>query len=311
MKHDLKRGALLLASATFFTAALNALQKLTGSTLPALEIIFFRNLFSLPFVLLIAARTGIVLKTHHFGGHVLRSVIGLISMIMVVITVTRLSLAEQQVLSYTQPLFLVLLSIPLLHERPSFQRWVAVSIGFSGVVVVALGKGLLHGAVTAAGAAVPYWAYFVALAQGAVGALTTMQIRQLSATEASTTIALWQAILMTGMTALPLPFIWTTPGLGEAACLVAVGAFAGIAQVLQTEAFASAQVSAIGPFAYSGLLWAALIGWFGFGEIPGGAMVIGGLLIIGSGVWMLRHDRPAKRKAVAEGTMDAATGTPP
>lgn len=307
MKHDLKRGALLLASATFFTAALNALQKLTGSDLPALEIIFFRNLFSLPFVLMIAARTTIVLKTHHFGGHLLRSVVGLISMIMVVVTVTRLPLAEQQVLSYTQPLFLVLLSIPLLHERPSLQRWIAVSIGFSGVIVVALGKGLLHGSATS----VPNWAYAVALAQGAVGALTTMQIRQLSATEASTTIALWQAILMTAMTTLPLPFIWTTPSLTAAACLVAVGAFAGIAQVLQTEAFASAQVSAIGPFAYSGLLWAALIGWFGFGEVPGAAMVLGGLLIIGSGAWMLRHDRPAKRPAVVAGTMDTASGTQP
>ncbi|GBQ12892.1 multidrug transporter [Komagataeibacter rhaeticus] len=308
MKHDLKRGALLLASATLFTAALNALQKLTGTQLPALEIIFFRNLFSLPFVLLIAARTKIILKTHHFGGHLLRSVVGLVSMIMVVVTVTRLPLAEQQVLSYTQPLFLVLLSIPLLHEKPSLQRWIAVSIGFAGVLVVASGKGLLHGSATT----VPSWAYFVALAQGAVGALTTMQIRQLSATEASTTIALWQAILMTLMTALPLPFIWTTPGMTDALCLVAVGAFAGIAQVLQTEAFASAQVSAIGPFAYSGLLWAGLIGWFGFGEVPGVAMMCGGLLIVGSGVWMLRHDRPARQQeAVATGTMDAATGTPP
>ncbi|ATU73196.1 S-adenosylmethionine uptake transporter [Gluconacetobacter sp. SXCC-1] len=308
MKHDLKRGALLLASATLFTAALNALQKLTGTQLPALEIIFFRNLFSLPFVLLIAARTKIILKTHHFGGHLLRSVVGLVSMIMVVVTVTRLPLAEQQVLSYTQPLFLVLLSIPLLHEKPSLQRWIAVSIGFAGVLVVASGKGLLHGSA----ATVPNWAYFVALAQGAVGALTTMQIRQLSATEASTTIALWQAILMTLMTALPLPFIWTTPGMTDALCLVAVGAFAGIAQVLQTEAFASAQVSAIGPFAYSGLLWAGLIGWFGFGEVPGVAMMCGGLLIVGSGVWMLRHDRPARQQeAVATGTMDAATGTPP
>lgn len=307
MKHDLKRGALLLASATLFTAALNALQKLTGSQLPALEIIFFRNLFSLPFVLMIAARTKIILRTQHFGGHVLRSVVGLVSMIMVVVTVTRLPLAEQQVLSYTQPLFLVLLSIPLLHEKPSLQRWIAVSLGFAGVLVVASGKGLLHGSA----ASVPGWAYFVALAQGAVGALTTMQIRQLSATEASTTIALWQAILMTLMTALPLPFIWTTPGMTDALCLVAVGAFAGIAQVLQTEAFASAQVSAIGPFAYSGLLWAGLIGWFGFGEIPGAAMICGGLLIVGSGVWMLRHDRPARQEAVATGTMDAATGTPP
>lgn len=296
MKHDLQRGAMLLVSATFFTALLNALQKLTGSTLPALEIIFFRNLFSLPFVLLIASRTHIILRTRNFRGHLLRSVIGLISMIMVVVSVTRLPLAEQQVLSYTQPLFLVILSIPLLHEKPSLQRWIAVCIGFSGVVVVALGKGLLHGS----DAAVPVWAYFLALAQGAVGALTTMQIRQLSATETSTTISLWQAILMTVMTAAPLPFIWTTPHMADALCLVAVGAFAGIAQVLQTEAFASAQVSAIGPFAYSGLLWAALIGWFGFQEIPGLAMLAGGLLIIGSGVWMLRGDRPSKAPVATE-----------
>lgn len=305
MKHDLKRGAVLLASATFFVAALNALQKLTGSRLPALEIIFFRNLFSLPFVLLIASRTGIILKTHHFGGHLIRSVVGLISMIMVVITVTRLPLAEQQVLSYTQPLFLVLLSIPLLHERPSLQRWIAVLIGFAGVVVVALGKGLLNTDATSVSTII----YLLALAQGAVGALTTMQIRQLSATEASTTISLWQAILMTVMTAAPLPFIWITPGWQDAACLVVVGAFAGIAQVLQTEAFASTQVSAIGPFAYTGLLWAALIGWLGFGEIPSSAMALGAVLIIGSGIWMLRHDRASKARTTVTATVEAAEGS--
>ncbi|MBS1054982.1 DMT family transporter [Gluconobacter kondonii] len=305
MKHDLKRGALLLASATFFVAALNALQKLTGTRLPALEIIFFRNLFSLPFVLLIASRTGIILKTHHFRGHLIRSVVGLISMIMVVITVTRLPLAEQQVLSYTQPLFLVLLSIPLLHERPSLQRWIAVLIGFSGVVVVALGKGLLNTSATSVSTAI----YLLALAQGAVGALTTMQIRQLSATEASTTISLWQAILMTVMTAAPLPFIWFTPGWQDGLCLVIVGGFAGIAQVLQTEAFASAQVSAIGPFAYTGLLWAALIGWLGFGEIPSSAMAAGAVLIIGSGVWMLRHDRASKARDAIVATVETAEGS--
>ncbi|MBS1097984.1 DMT family transporter [Gluconobacter sphaericus] len=305
MKHDLKRGALLLASATFFIAALNALQKLTGTLLPALEIIFFRNLFSLPFVLLIAFRTGMVLRTHHFAGHLTRSVVGLISMIMIVITVTRLPLAEQQVLSYTQPLFLVLLSIPLLGERPSLQRWIAVLIGFSGVVIVALGKGLLNTNATSVSTII----YLLALAQGAVGALTTMQIRQLSATEASTTISLWQAILMTLMTAAPLPFIWVTPGWQDGLCLVVVGAFAGIAQVLQTEAFASAQVSAIGPFAYTGLLWAALIGWLGFGEIPSSAMAAGAVLIIGSGVWMLRHDRATKARSTVAATVEAAEGS--
>ncbi len=304
MQHNLARGAYLLALATLFTALLNALQKITGSTLSVVEIVFFRNLFSLPFVVVIALRGGLVLKTNHFGGHVIRSVVGLISMIMTVVAVTHLPLAEQQVLSYTQPLFLILLSIPLMHERPSVQRWVAVAVGFVGVVVVATGKGLLGGS----HGTVPTWAYAVALAQGAVGALTTMQIRQLSATEKSTTIAMWQAILMTAATAAALPFVWHMPTRADLLCLIAVGAFAGIAQVLQTEAFASAQVSAIGPFAYCGLVWAALIGWLGFGEVPGVAMFVGGLLIIGSGLWMLRHERPVKKKTILES--ESSSGTP-
>lgn len=298
MKHNLVRGAYLLSLATLFTALLNALQKLTGSSLSVLEIVFFRNLFSLPFVVLIASRKGIVLKTQHFSGHVIRSVVGLISMVMTVVAVTHLPLAEQQVLSYTQPLFLILLSIPFMHERPSAQRWIAVAIGFVGVVVVGAGKGLLHGSQMH----VPLWAYGVALAQGGVGALTTMQIRQLSATEKSTTIAMWQAILMTTATAAALPFVWQLPTTSELLALIAIGAFAGIAQVLQTEAFASAQVSAIGPFTYSGLIWAALIGWLGFNEIPGVAMFAGGFLIIGSGIWMLRHEKlPKKEQPIQNG----------
>ncbi|MFT8419294.1 MAG: DMT family transporter [Acetobacter sp.] len=291
MKHNLVRGAYLLSLATLFTALLNALQKLTGSSLSVLEIVFFRNLFSLPFVVIIASRKGIVLKTQHFSGHVVRSVVGLISMVMTVVAVTHLPLAEQQVLSYTQPLFLILLSIPFMHERPSLQRWIAVAIGFVGVVIVGAGKGLLNtGPIH-----VPTWAYGLALAQGGVGALTTMQIRQLSTTEKSTTIAMWQAILMTFATAVALPFVWQQPTLSELMALIAIGAFAGIAQVLQTEAFASAQVSAIGPFTYSGLIWAALIGWIGFREVPGTAMLIGGFLIIGSGIWMLRHEKLSQK----------------
>lgn len=296
MRHDLKRGAFLLAIATLFSAMVNALQKLTGVHLPAVEITFFRNFFSLPFVFLIASRRGVVLKTRHFGGHVIRSAVGLTGMIMTVLTVTRLPLAEQQVLSYTQPLFLVLLSIPLLNEKPSLTQSMAVLIGFCGVLFVALGR---ETASVGQDMIIPHWVYLLAIAQGAVGALTTMQIRQLSATESSTTIAIWQAILMTLATLVALPFIWVTPGITDLLCLVAVGAFAGVAQILQTEAFASAQVSAVGPFAYTGLIWAALIGWIGFNEFPGLTLVLGGCLIIGSGVWMLRADKNKQEKQAA------------
>lgn len=286
MTHDIRRGAALMVLATLFTAMVNALQKKAGASLPVIEIVFFRNLFSLPPVLLMALRTKASFRTKRPGGHLLRSGIGLVSMVMTAVAVLALPLAEQQVFSYTQPLFLIILSIPLLGEVPSLRRWAAVAVGFCGVLVVALGAGLAAGQ----GGPVPLWAYGIALAQGLVGALTALQIRQLSTTEASTTIVFWQAVLMTLLTLLALPFAWRMPGLEEWALLGCIGLCAAAAQVLQTEAFASAQVSAIGPFTYGGLIWAGLLGWLFFDEVLSLPMLMGAALIVGAGLWMLRPD---------------------
>ncbi|GAD08769.1 hypothetical protein GFGA_1c1405 [Gluconobacter frateurii NBRC 103465] len=176
---------------------------------------------------------------------------------MVVVAVTRLLLAEQQILSYTQSLSLVLLSIPLLNEKPSLTHCIAVLIGFCGVLLVALGRNV---ELVAPDVIIPHWVYLLAVAQGVVDALTAMQIRQLSATESSTTIAIWQAILMTVATLMALPFIWVSPGIADLLCLIAVEAFVrgrlAPTESSQTEAFASAQVSAVGPF---------FVHWFALG----------------------------------------------
>ena len=132
--------------------------------------------------------------------------------------------------------------------------------------------------------------YGVAALGGFFGALSTMLVRQLSATEASTTIVLWQALLMTGMSALGLPFVWVTPGWGELGLLLAMGLVGGVGQVLNTEAFASAQASSLGPYTYSGLLWAGLLGWLVWGEAPGAAMLAGSALIVGAGFLVLRGE---------------------
>ena len=167
-------------------------------------------------------------------------------------------------------------------------RWAAVLIGFAGVLVIAAGQGLGTGAGLVAG-------YAVAALGGFFGALSTMLVRQLSATEASTTIVLWQALLMTGMTALALPFVWTAPGWADLGLLVLVGLIGGAGQVLNTEAFASAQVSSLGPYTYTGLLWAGLLGWMVWGEAPGIAMLAGSALIVGAGFLVLRGEYRGRR----------------
>ncbi|MFT9049271.1 DMT family transporter [Gluconobacter cerinus] len=283
MRHDVKRGAVLLMTSSLFLSLVNACQKSAGTQLPILEILFFRNFLSMPFVFFIASRTQVTLRTERLAGHALRSLFGLISMFLVLFVLTKLPLFEQQVFSYLQPIFVALFATFFFGETLSVGRQLAIGLGFCGVAIAASGR-----FATPVHLETPVWVYLVALSQGAFAALSTLQIRQLSKTEHSITITLWQAIFMTGATLVLMPFVWVTPAPGEAVLLLAIGTFSGAAQLFQTEAFASAQVSSIGAFLYFGLVWAGLIGWLWFGEVPGMRAAIGGLVIAGAGIWAVR-----------------------
>jgi drug/metabolite transporter (DMT)-like permease len=286
LRHDLRRGALLMLGATACFALMGAFVKELSTRYAFLELMFFRNAFSLPIVLAAGLRMGALLRTRRLGGHAVRATSGLMGMGCSFFSLSLVPLADQTALNYTQPLFIILLAIPWLGERPGAARWAAVGIGFLGVVVVAAGQGAGGGVVT--GGLV--LGYSVAALGGFFGALSTMLVRQLSATEPSTTIVLWQALLMTGMTGLALPFVWITPSLGDLGLLVLMGLIGGVGQVLNTEAFASAQVSSLGPYTYTGLLWAGLLGWLVWGEMPGVAMLAGSALIVGAGFIVLRSE---------------------
>jgi drug/metabolite transporter (DMT)-like permease len=293
LRHDVRRGALLMVGATACFAVMGMLVKMLSVRHAFLELMFFRNLLSLPIVLAAGLRTGALLRTRRLGGHALRASSGLMGMGCAFFALTLLPLADQTALNYTQPLFTILLVIPWLGERPGPARWAAVVIGFIGVLVIAAGQGL--GAPDGGGSLI--LGYAVAAMGGAFGALSTLLVRQLSATEPSTTIVLWQALLMAGMTGLTLPFVWTTPGWADLGLLILMGIIGGVGQVLQTEAFASAQVSSLGPYTYTGLLWAGLLGWFVWGETPGVAMLAGSALIIGAGLIVLRSEFRGRKKA--------------
>lgn len=284
LRHDMRRGALMMLGATACFALMGVFVKILSARLSFLELMFFRNLLSLPVVLAAGLGTGALLRTRRLGGHALRALSGMMGMGCAFLALTLLPLAEQTALNYTQPLFIILLSIPWLGERPGVMRWAAVGIGFLGVLVIAAGQG------AGAWAGGPAAGYAIAALGGFFGALSTMLVRQLSATEPSTTIVLWQALLMTGMSALGLPFVWVTPGWGELGLLLAMGLVGGVGQVLNTEAFASAQASSLGPYTYSGLLWAGLLGWLVWGEAPGAAMLAGSALIVGAGFLVLRGE---------------------
>ena len=137
-----------------------------------------------------------------------------------------------------------------------------------------------------------------AVTQGAWSAITTLLVRSLSATESSATIVLWQSILMTLFTLVALPFVWTTPSLWELLLLVLIGLIGGVAQILLTEAYASAQVSALGPYSYTSILWSVALGWLIFADQPTWSTLAGAALIVISGLYILHRElkRAAERR---------------
>lgn len=288
LRHDARRGAALMLAATALFTLMSAVVKLVGDRIPFFEIMFFRSILALPIVLLIVLRMGdgAKLATQRMPQHVLRAMTGTAAMSCSFFALTVLPLAEHTAITFTTPLFVAILAIPLLGEKVGAHRFGAIIVGFLGVAVIALGKGAFQGSVD------PWVALgmLVALAHGMFSAATTLLVRSLSATERSTTIVLWQSILMTGFTALTLPFVWVTPTGTEFLLLVAIGIVGGIAQVMLTEAYASAQVSSLGAYSYTGILWAVLLGWMIFGDQPGIATFLGSGLIVLASLYILRRE---------------------
>lgn len=296
LRHDIRRGALLMLGATALFTVMSAIIKDLSDDIHFIETMFFRSAFALPLMVVIAARRRDwgLLRTRRFPSHVVRAFTGTMAQGCSFYALTVLPLAEQTALTYTTPLFVTLLSIPVLGERVGIHRWSAVLVGFAGILVIALGKGAFQGgglpdAVIAIGMA-------VAVAQGLWSAVTTLLVRSLSATETSATIVLWQSLLMTLFTLVALPFVWTPPSFTELLLLVLVGLIGGIAQVMLTEAYASAQVSALGPYSYTSILWSVAIGWVVFSHAPGWSTVGGSGLIVVSGLYILHRELVRSRQ---------------
>jgi drug/metabolite transporter (DMT)-like permease len=288
LRHDIRRGAALMLGATALFTVMAVFAKQASETLPFLELMFFRSALALPVVAALVFRGNAwrALRTKRFPGHVLRACSGTAAMGCGFYALSVLPLAEQVALTYTSPLFVTMLAIPFLGEKVGIHRWAAVLVGFGGILVMALGQG----AFAAGAAAVVLAGTIAAVSNGLFSAITTLLVRGLSSTETSTTIVLWQSVLMTMIIGMALPFVWVSPSLHEWMLLLAMGLFGGIAQVMMTEANASAQVSSLGPYSYGAILWSMLLGWIVWGDRPGLSTLAGAALIVAAGLYILHRE---------------------
>nr|WP_298682837.1 DMT family transporter [uncultured Dongia sp.] len=282
---------LLMNLAVFIFTSMDSLIKYTSETYhyPTGELIFVRNLFAflplLGYMLVVEKR--LQLKTTQPWGHVWRGVVGVSAMYCYFLSYQLLPLSDAIALGLSGPIFLTILSVPLLGEKVGWRRWSAVIIGFLGVMVMTRpGTGVFD----------PH--ALIPLLAAIFYALAMISIRKMSATEPPTTIVFYFTLfaMVASLFTLPLGLVdpdlaWQKPrAFSEIALLLLIGTMGGAAQIAMTIAFRRASVSVVAPFEYMALVYGFLLGFLLFNEMPDEYLIIGGAVVVGSGIYIIHRE---------------------
>mgnify|MGYP000468719133 CR=1 FL=1 len=283
------RGIALKLGSVFLFIVMAALIKATSQDVPPGEAVFFRSVFALPVILGWLAWRGELstgLRAERPMGHVWRGVIGVSAMGCNFAALGMLPLPEVTAIGYAAPLMTVLLAALLLGERLRAVRMTAVGIGLCGVLIVLWPRLSVDvvDRVAAIGAA-------LVLASAALRAMVQIHIRRLVQTESTSAIVFYFSLTSTGIALLTLPFGWTLPGPEAALMLVTAGVLGGIAQILLTSAYRGAEAALLAPFDYASMLFALIIGYSVFGEVPTGTMLLGAGIVMAAGGLIIWRER--------------------
>jgi len=276
-----KIGILCVLASTFFFNGLNAIAKWLTTDYSVIEITFFRNLLAfLPCLVYVLAGPGLdALKTGRLPLHLFRGVAGFGSMLLVFTAFGLLPIADAVAISFATPLFLTALSVPMLGEKVGVHRWSAVIVGFLGILLMARPTG--------AGASLGFLA---AAASALLNAVILVTVRRLGRTEAPVTIIFYQAFVGTIASAMLLPFGWKAPTAADFLAFAGLGLFGIVGHFFLTQGFRYAAATVVGPFNYTGLIWATLFGYVIWHDLPGPSTILGGLVVIASGIYIFYRE---------------------
>jgi drug/metabolite transporter (DMT)-like permease len=192
----------------------------------------------------------------------------------------RIPLADMTAIGFTGPIFIMIGAAWFLGERMRRDRWVAALIGFSGVLVVVLPK------MTGAGG----WYNLVMLASAPVFAASFLITKALTRYEKTSVIVLWQAVTVT-LLSLPMALLhWQTPSPWQWLGFAATGVLGTLGHYCLTRAFHTADISATQSLRFLDLVWASLLGWLVFGDVPSASTWAGAFVILLATVWIARRE---------------------
>jgi len=263
-----------------------AIIKFTSDHVPAGEAVFFRSLFAIPVIVVWLImrgdlRHGLIAKKPM--GHVWRGVLGTTAMGMTFTGLGMLPLPEVTAIGFATPIFTLILAAVFLGETIRMIRISAVLIGLAGVLVMIWPR--LSGGADLSDTATlgAMLILFATLAR----AMVQIHIRQLVQTEHTAAIVFYFSITATGLSLLTLPFGWVVPSWNVLLLLVCSGLIGGVAQILVTSSYRFAAASMLAPYDYASMLFAIVIGYVWFAELPTLVMLAGATLVISGNVLVI------------------------
>ncbi len=280
--------------------------KLLSGDYPVFEIVFIRSLVSfVPITIAIMVFEGTRgFTTFHFGTLILRGICMFTSYVSYYLALAEVSIAYAVSITFSAPLFVTALSVPLLKEKVEFRRWLAVLAGFGGVLFMV---GRFHGefniaALLALGAAITY-------------AISSILTRRVGSLESGWTMSFYAAlvfgigssfgILLSNPGGVTEPehasyaFLvreWIMPGSLDFALIALTGLIAAIGHFCLAQAYRLAPASTVAPFEYSYFVWAVVLGFFVWGDIPTSTTIIGVVIVTLSGLYILRREGKQRAK---------------
>ena len=261
---------------------------------PIGQVLFFRGFFGIIFYFFVIPRERLhnFYRTKRAGLHFLRCISGLIALVSIFIALRELPLATVVSISFAAPIFTTIFSIFLLSEKVGIYRWLAVLVGFVGILIITE-PGISELNI--------YYIFPIIFCLGL--SYVAITIRQLSSTEPVWLISFYFSLAITLLSFLTIPQGWVMPSLNDFILLSFVGIFGGVANLWLSQSYKYAEVSLVTPLKYLALIFAIIFGYFIWNEIPTIKTLIGSLLVIISTLIIFRREI-YKKKIISTKTIN-------
>lgn len=277
------QGIVLMCVGVACLSTNDAIAKTLTDRYSPLQILFMRNVIALPFTIVIALimEDATALRSHRPLAHLVRGALWVCATMMFFTSFMYLGLAEATALIFVAPFFITLLSALFLGEEVGWRRWLAVLIGFAGVLMIIRPGGSAFQMIS-----------LLPVATAFVYALLMLSARWVDPRESVWTLLVYLTGAGTLLSALIVPFVWVPLQTQDLWLFVGIAIFGSAGMTMMTQAFRLAPAVLVAPLDYTGLLWATLFGWLIWRESLDAMTMAGAALIITSGVvTVLREQR--------------------